>query len=227
MTEAVSGIFNTTTPAIMAHPALIEAKKFKDRQGRETGEPKHSVSIVLDTEHPDLKGLKTLAAQVARAKWSDKPMTDIKFPFADGTKLADKYIERRKAKGKDDDGKGEFQRGKVVLKTASKFRPALSVLDGKKPIDLVDDALVAKHRNKFYFGALGLYQVNFVAYDAIKEGDKDGVTCYINMVLSTGKGERLTGGASASEAFKGYVGTVSAEDPTAGGLGDLDDEIPF
>jgi len=43
------------------------------------------------------------------------------------------------------------------------------------------------------------------------------VTAYLNMVCVTEKGPKLAGGGqSASEVFKGYIGTTSQEDPTGG-----------
>jgi hypothetical protein len=73
-----------------------------------------------------------------------------------------------------------------------------------------------KAKPKFYFGVEVLPQFNFVAYDGVGN-NLDGVTAYLNMVFTTNKGKRLSGGASAAETFKGYAGHTSTEDPTAGG----------
>ena len=81
---------------------------------------------------------------------------------------------------------------------------------------------IALNIKKFFFGAEVYAQVNLVAYKGVG-ANPDGVTAYLNMVVATGKGTRITSAKSASEVFSGYAGRVSDEDPTAGG----DDEIPF
>lgn len=209
------GIYTLTSPAILLFANLLEPKPFI-KNGKQQGEPKYSASLVFTAEHPDLKAMKEKAASLARTKWPDKPFSELAFPFSNGEKQADK----RKAKGKDD---GEFLRGQVVLKSSSKYEPRLSVLIGGRIVDLETEALKALHKKLFYNGVEVLGQLNFVAYDPIGENAKGGVTAYLNMVLSTGKGKRLSGGATASEVFKGYVGSVSAEDPTGGD--NLDDVL--
>lgn len=216
MTEqAIDGKFAITNPVILAHPHLFEAVAYKSN-GKEKGEPKFGGNLII-TPGPELDALKAKAAAVAKAKWPTRALGDLKFPFASGDKLADK----RKAKsGKDD---GAYQRGKVVINAKSKYRPRLAIVANGRIVDLEDEAAIAQHKSKFFFGAEVLAEVNFVAYE---NPEKDGVTAYLNLVLATGKGTRIAGGASASEVFKGYQGSVSAEDPTAGAV-ELDDEIPF
>lgn len=230
MTDAkTDGIFNLTQPVIMAFPQLFEAKAFKEN-GKEKGEPKYSANLVFPGDSEDLKGLKTLAAKLARAKWPDKPFSlttqegvkipQIIFPFTSGEILAD----TRKKKGKDD---GEYMRGKVVIAVRSKYEPRLSYLQNGKIVECEGDMAKTAAKGKFYPGVEVLAQLNLVPYDAVGSNGKPGVTTYLNMVLSTGKGTRLSGGQTASEAFKGYVGGMSAEDPTAPGAGaDMSDEIP-
>lgn len=203
------GIYNLTSPAILlfAH-ALLEPKPFM-KNGKAQGDPKFSTSMVFAADHPDVKGMKELVAKLARNRWPDKPFSELAFPFSSGDKLADK----RKLKGKDD---GENLRGQLVLKSSSKYEPRLSYIENGRIIDLETATAKQMAKNKFYSGVEALAQLNFVPYDAIGENAKGGVTAYLNMVLSTGKGKRLSGGASASEVFKGYVGGVSAEDPTGG-----------
>lgn len=219
-----SGIYSFTAPAILAFPGLLEAKKFK-RAGKETGEAKFGASFVFDPDHPDLKPMKTLAATLAKQKWPGGDLSKMLFPFKSGDKEIEKRIAKLKKEGKEYKGDADFMKGKVIVKTSSKYQPRLSVILNGKPVDLEGEALAA-HKGKFYFGTQALAQLNFVPYDAIKEGDSDGVTAYLNMVLTLNKGERLSGGASAAEVFKGYVGHSTTEDPTAVGE-TVDDEIPF
>lgn len=215
MTEKLSGTFTLTSPVVMTFPNLLEAKAFM-KNGKAKGDPKYSANFVFDAEHPDLKGMKELAAKVARAKWPDTPFSELKFPFISGDKLADK----RKAKDKTD---GEWQRGKLIISAKSKLQPRLSYLDGGKIVDLETDLAKSLAKDKFFNGAEVLAQFNFWAYEKGDEDSKNGVTAYLNLVLSTGKGKRLSGGQTASEVFKGYAGSVSAEDPTGGDS--LDDVV--
>lgn len=144
-------------------------------------------------------------------------------PWTAGDKLHEKYVAKRKAGGKADDGKADFQKGMMVLKGSSKYRPKLAVVEGGDLIDVTEQN-TALHKGKFYFGVQALVKVNLVAYDRINEDAQDGVTAYLDMVVSLNKGERLTGGPSAAETFKGVVGSLSAEDPTAGqNVSDEDD----
>lgn len=214
------GIYNLTQAVVMAFPQLLEPKAFK-KNGKETGEAKYSANFNFPIDSEDLKAMKALAAKLARAKWPDKPFAELVFPFTSGDKSADE----RKAKGKDD---GEYMRGKVIMSARSKHEPRLSYIEGGRIIDLETDTTKHAAKGKFYPGVEVLAQFNFVAYDGVGQ-NKGGVTAYLNMVLSTGKGARISGGQTASEAFKGYVGTVSAEDPTGGpGAGaDMSDDIPY
>ena len=210
------GIFTFTTPKTLTFPNLLEAKAVKGPNGKPSGEPKYSSNFEFDISDDDLTAAKAVAAKIARAKWPGRDLKELSFPFTNGDKLADKA----KAKGKD----REFSRGKVVLTARSKYQPRMSVVENGRAIDLEGDAIVATGKRVFYTGVSVLAQVNFVAYDGVG-ANPDGVTAYLNMVCSLNKGKKLTsGGASAAEVFKGYIGTTSDENP----LGDdLDDEIPF
>lgn len=218
MSDENAGIFTMTAPTTMTFPNLEKARAVEVK-GKPSGEPKFSANYEFDVEHADLKGLKAKAVEVARAKWPGRDLKELAFPFTDGSKLADKA----KAKGKD----REFSRGKAVLTARSKFQPKLSVVEPGKGLIDVDEATLAMHKSKFYSGTQALGQFNFVAYDGVGN-NPDGVTAYLNMVVSLNKGEKLAGGQSAAETFKGYVGIASAEDPTKGmAMAELDDEIPF
>ena len=207
------GIYNLTKPVILAHPSLHEARPF-GKKGKETGEPKFSANFVFPPDHPDFAGLKQVAIAVAKARWPDRSPKELKFPFVDGTKQA----EKRKEKANKDDG--EYQRGMIVMAARSKYEPRLAGIENGKVVDYVGPARIAA-KSKFYFGVEVLAQFNFAAYDGVG-ANPDGVTAYLNMVLTTNKGKRLTSAASAAETFKGYVGSASPEDPTqTDGLDDL------
>lgn len=217
MADTDIGLYNTTKPCILAHPNLMQARGFGPK-GKETGEPKFGASFVFEIDSADLAEMKKIAGRVAKAKWPNRELkgSGLSFPFVDGTKLADK---RQEKSGKDD---GAFQRGKVILKAKSKYEPRLAGIENGKLVDYEGPARAA-NGSKFFFGAEVLAQFNFVPFDT---GALQGVTCYLNMVLATGKGTKIAGGgSSAAEAFRGYVGSTTTEDPT-GGAG-LSDEIAF
>lgn len=231
MTEAkTDGIYNLTQPVVMSFPQLTEPKAFMEN-GKAKGDPKYSANLNFDLDSEDLKAIKTLAAKLFRDRFPNQPfhattengqkISLVVFPFSSGDKLAD----GRKAKGKDD---GDYMRGKVVLACRSKYEPKLAYIDKGKIIDVEGEVAKAASKTKFFPGVEVLAQINLVAYDGVGANGKPGVTAYLNMVISTGKGKRISGGQTASEAFKGYAGSVSAEDPTAPGSDAMmDDEIPY
>ncbi len=202
------GLFTITKPVVMAFPHLFKPVKFKDKQGRESGEEKFSANFVIPSDHPDLSGMKAIAAKVAKARWPGVDLKTLAFPFQSGTAQADK----RKAAGKED---GEYTRGCAVIAARSKYEPRLSGTENGKIVDY--DLKSAELSKKFFPGAEVLGQINFVAYEGVGR-NPNGVTAYLNMVYSTGKGTKLsgTGGASAAETFKGYAGTVTEENPLEG-----------
>lgn len=204
--QANIGIVNLTVPVVMIHPNLFVAKAFKAR-GKETGEPKYSASFLFTPDNPDFLSIKRAAKAVANARWPGRNVQELATPWTSGDKLADK----RKAKGKSD---GEFQRGNFVMAARSKFQPRLAIIENGRVVDLDENNLVP-HKNKFYFGVEALAQFNLVAYEGVGQ-NPDGVNAYLNMVLSTNRGKRLSSGSSAAEVFRGYVGSHSAEDPTGG-----------
>ncbi len=216
-----TGIYQLTTPVTMTFPNLMEAKAVM-LKGKATGDPKFSANFEFAADHPDLQALKAKAVEIARAMWpnrdfaSDVAANNFSFPFTNGDKLADKA----KAKNKD----REFSRGKAVLTSRSKFEPKLAVLENGKLVDYEGDRR-ALAKNKFYSGVLVLAEINFVAYPGVGQ-NPDGVTAYLNGVVSLNKGDRVAGGSSLAETFKDYVGHATDVDPTAG-AGNLADEIPF
>ena len=228
MTTEQNGIIDITTPVVLCFPNLTEAKKFKGKNGKESGEPKFGASFMFTPDHPDFKRIKDRALALAKAKWPSRDIVaeykagTFKMPWNDGTKLADKRIaEKKKANPAwQDDGKGDFQRGNFIIKSASKFAPRLAYIEGGKISPDLEGAAVNLHKGKFYFGAKVLAQINLVPYDKAGETGVDGVTAYTNLVLTTNTGTRLSGGASAAETFKDYAGKLSDQDPTAGGVED-------
>lgn len=211
---------------------VLEAKAVK-KNGKETGDPKFSSNFEFNLDHPELDALKKLALKAAKEKWPDRAIGSeaskkdkngnpkqptFVFPWT----LGDDLANNAKKRGKD----REFSRGKLVLTARSKYEPRLSVVKDGRMVDLEDEAARKAAKNYFYTGVDCLFQVSFQAYDGVGVNSLDGVTAYLDHVVSLNKGEKLLkGGPSAAEVFKGYVGTTTDEDPTAGV--EDDEEIPF
>lgn len=208
---------------------LLVAKAFKDKAD---AIPKYAANFLFDPDSEELKALKEAAVAVAKEKWPGRDIgADFKsealmMPWA----LGDKIIAKRTAKlvkaGKADDGKADYQKGKVVLRASTTNPPRLCYyLPGggvSQEFTRDDGAIYSQNKAKFYSGVLASAEVNLAPVE--DAGGKDWIVAYLNLVASTGKGERIGGGGRpASEVFKGYAGKVSAENPTEG----LDDEIPF
>lgn len=213
MSEVKEGTIKITTPVLQSFPNLDEAKAVKQKNGKPSGEPKFSNNFEFPADHPDLPLLKAEAVKIAKAKWPGRAISELAFPFSSGDKLADKAVANGKER--------EWSRGHAVLTARSKYQPRLAVLDGGRLVD-VDGDDKARVKKLFYNGCTVLGEVSFNAYDGVGT-NPDGVNAYLNVVISLNKGARLSGGSSAAEAFKGYIGSDSAEDPTGG----LDEEIPF
>lgn len=227
--KSQEGLFSFTAPVAFIWPALFEPRKF-GKKGQEKGEPKYSSTILFPPDHPDFTAMKQRALAVAKLRWpgrdiaADYKARELRMPWKTGDSELDRFVKKLTNDGKTYDGSRDFLKGSVVLKATSKFQPRLSVIANGKIVDLEEGSFAA-HKSKFYSGVEGLAQINLVTYNAIDENAKDGVTAYLNLVLTLGKGAKRGGGTGpvASEVFKGYVGTSTEEDPTGG----LDDEIPF
>lgn len=220
MVDEVIYSFVSKAPVVLSHPHLTDPAQVVVR-GKPTGKLRYSASFVMDPASDDFVAVKAQAAACAKAQWPGVPLNDgqIKFPF----KMGDKEADKRVAKGKSD---GEFQRGKVILKAASEFEPALAHFVGGVVTDYVMPAQKNEAKKDAFFGAHVYFKVTFRAYD-LSDGDdgaKKFVTAYLDQVLVTGKGTKMSGARTASETFSGYVGGSTVEDPTAGMD---DDEIPF
>ncbi|MDE2233580.1 MAG: DUF2815 family protein [Patescibacteria group bacterium] len=182
------------------------------------GEPKFAATILLTPGSSDEKGIKAALLAVAKEAFPGRDFTTLKFPIESG----DAAANRSAAKGKD----GSFFRGHTVLKASSNEEnpPVLSVLEGKNIRELLGAQREAEGRKLFYNGCYVLLAVYFSAYKSGSEGgvgEYSGVKAYLNQVLWVADGPRI-GGASSAEIFKGYAGSITAEDPYAGA-----DDTPF
>lgn len=209
------GIFKFMDPAIIAFPESIFKPKAFMKDGKAVGEEKYEGNLLFK-DADELKAMKKHAVAVAKAKWGNVDLKSIKFPFRSGDKAADKRKMEIAGGAKKPDG--EFQRGKVTIVAKSKFQPQLSAVEGDRIVEYTD-ATMAVAKAKFFFGAEVIGELNFVAVEV--SGNKS-VAVYLNALMATGKGTKIGGRQAAADRFKGYRGTVSAEDPTGG---ELEDEL--
>lgn len=224
--------FNFQTAHIASYADIMEARSFK-KNGQKKGEPKFGATFVIATDNPDLAKLKKevnamLVAKAPGKKFVLRRLTqeeldagnvvEVQVPWKDGTKFAD----AEKAKGKD----VEYARGHILLKATSKYQPALAALENGKLIEFTTPESIAQSKKFFYSGAYMVPSVGLHWYKG-DEGKPDGVSLYLNGVMFAKHGSRLGGRqANAAETFKGYIGSISQEDTTAG-ADSLDEEIPF
>ncbi len=213
-----SGQFVTTQAAQAVNVNLLQPRAF-EQAGKPKGEPKYGITLLLDPDGTDVKTARALLGQIAKEAFPDVPIAKIKMPIAMGDKLNEKRVAKAKKAI-------DFYKGKAVLTARSGNQPRLSAEIDGGVVDLTDPDQIKANGKVFYAGALMLAQVNFAPYgDAVDADGGDsppGITAYLNHVYSTGRGERIGGGAPAAETFKAYVGTASSFDPTQ-----ADDEPAF
>lgn len=217
--QASTAFIIQSKPVILCFPDNLFVASAVNGQGA----LKFGCQSVMANDHPDLGPMKNAIMAVAQQVVPGIEWNAFGKPLYSGTKEADK---RKAKKGDKYNGDADFMRDQVVIKSRSKFAPALAIIENKKLIELTDDALKAKYKARFFFGAEIIVELAFVWYKAMKEGDKPGVTAYCNKVIATGGGTRRSSGTSAADAFAGYLGKLSGESPLAGASPDSD-EIPF
>lgn len=237
MSDDNSGIYTCLSkPVPTVYLNLLKPRAF-GAKGKERGDPKYSANFYFDPEDGQITDMKAIAVTVAKAHFGNNvDLKSLAWPWKSGNKVADRSLEKKRNKDANAEPSpvDEAARGKYVIAARSKFRPQLSYLDpnSRRIIQLEDEAAITKAlKTYFYFGVETLPQFKFQAYDALKDGDPNGVNVFLNQVFSTGKGTKLGGdgaGSNAAETFSGYVGGLSAEDPTGGQSNDpLGDDIPF
>lgn len=199
-------------PGTLTFSNLFEAKAI-GKKGKEQGEPKYSATIEVDPSSALFQQLKTEALKVAAKRWPGRDTNELKFPWAKGSELADKA--KRESPPKD----REFSRGKAVITARTKLEPTLAYVDGRTLVENLEDSRRIAAKSKFYPGVQVLVEVALKAYEGVG-ANPDGVNAYLNKVVSLNKGAKIEGlsgsRTSAADTFKGYLGTTSDYDPTAG-----------
>lgn len=219
--DGQSYTFQKRARAVFAN--VIEPKKIGNK-----GDPTYSLTLI-EIDKVDIDAMRQIAAAVAKAEWPGRQLIvnresledprNLQFPFKNGDQRAAQAVQ----KGKD----GSFFQGQVVFDTRSgaEYPPFLSVLDGKRIIDLDETSKRTLGKQKFYNGCYVVPKVRFKAYKSQTEGGigaYSGVKAFLSSVLWVADGKRI--GGSSAETFRAYVGSLSDVDPTAGAG---TDEIPF
>lgn len=189
---------------------LLEPKPVM-RNGKPVGEPKYSVTILLDEGQE--KQVKAALLAAAKEKW---PGRDLKADVeAKEFNWPVKSEAQAKAEAEKKDKNGDVYDGYSSVKADSQYAPELYYGRTKVDPNMPGAARV------FYSGVYANVQLNANAYEGVS-GGSDGVKFYLQAVVKTKDGERLIGGGTRDEVFAGVDGGESDEDPTAGA-----DDIPF
>lgn len=181
-------------------PAVLAFSTAVDGKSKFAKNGEQQFMVIVEPTPNDLKMLKGKAAECARAAYPGRDLKDLVFPF-------------KRSKDNPD---------VAVIKARSDYAPSLSVLENGKVKELGTPVDLQNYRKWFFGGAKVLIGVTFRPYTV---DGKDGVSAKLGMVLSVAPSDK-SGGRAAAEVFKGYVGTISSEDPGGFSTG-LDDEISF
>lgn len=102
--------------------------------------------------------------------------------------------------------------GNVILSTHTYTEPALSARMDGRSVDYRGDARPLAKKTVFR-GGYCLAEINLAPHSV--GSNTPGVTAYLNHVYAVGKGDPIQGGRSTEDKFSGYLGHVTAADPTA------------
>lgn len=236
---------------------VLEPKAFA-RKGQVKGDPKYSGTFIVQPKYVEKDGKKVIdttsdlgrlmvqVMDVLKANYPGKKLVigrrmtqeeldagavEVNVPWQKGEKLIESQKKGAAEKGKafDEEAAKKLYDGTICIKASSKYPVALDVIDNKTLISLsTPEAIKATGPKYFYSGAyfLPTFSLNFYKGD---EKNNGGVSLYLDAVLFTKHGDRIGGRThNAAEAYKGYLGKISQEDPTEGMPAEnMDDEIPF
>lgn len=202
--------------------AVPVTRVFLSKVDRYQDDPKnkgyYKAAFRFTPDHPDLISIKNGVAGIARAQWgADVDLMSLSVPWSTGEAL----IASKEAAGKTISAT-DYRRGHVFLfsqtpETAR--RPVVTAAVNGVLKDLDPDEIAAYENRAFYPGAECYGVFNFSCH--VMNGQK-GVHCWLNMIISTGVGERIdvgqpSGAARFQEKFTSHVGHVNRTfDPTQG-----------
>lgn len=198
MAAAKPAIRKTQTPMFRASfPWLFEPQP--PMEGSQ-GEPKYSVVMLFDEaarKTPEFKAMKDLANAAIREKWGDKPPSNLRNPFRDGS-------EKSELDGYE---------GMVFVSASSKMQPG--VVNGRL------QRIISKEVDPdgFYAGCYARATVTAYAYD--KAGNK-GVAFGLQNVQKIKDGEAFSQRTRAEDDFEATEDAFGGEGGEGGGGSFLD-----
>ncbi len=223
--EDLKATFVLTAPVRVSMPQVL-APRTPDFGNGVLGKPSYSARLVFPADHPDLVPLKQLAAKILRVldptgdfkvlrpqrMVNGKQTGDFWYAFKTGDELIREAKERAIKKNQVYKGYEDWMSGFVTLnaKTGADQPPQVEVaVNGRW--QKVDPAI---HKAMFYNG-MEVYAGVTLSGSSNPKGEY-GVSCYLNGIGATGRGER-TGGGREDVVFPNIAGEVSQTDPTADG----------
>lgn len=219
---------------------IIASKAFK-KKGQEKGDPKFSGLFIIEPKFIDKDGKQVIdpASDFGRLQAEIVRMLKAKFPgkkLVIGRRMTQEELDSGSAievlvpwqkgdalvKKSDEKYKEENARlftGKYVVKASSKYRPAIDAVEpgtGKLlQYTNADEAVIKSEGAKFFYSGawfLPTFVLNFYQGD---DDNPSGVSLYLQSILFCRHGDRIGGKKhNPAEAYKGYLGKISAEDPT-------------
>lgn len=176
-------ILKNGTRVIIANARLSYANIFEPRKGLNGDEEKYSVSILIDKSDTDT--VEKINAAIANAtedgktrRWSGKVPKNLKTPLRDG----------------DEERDDEAYAGCYFINANSKMKPEVV---GKER-DAATGKPIRLGQEDVYSGCYANVSVNFYPYSV---SGNSGIACGLGNIQKERDGERLSGGASASEDF--------------------------
>lgn len=150
----------------VSYPHVFEANEFQ-------GKRNFSITLIFDSAD-ELKDMKALANEVAKAKWPKGLPSNFRSPFRDG----------------DEKNQPEYEGKTYITFKCNEDRPPQVVGPDKQPI--------VKGSGKFYPGCFARVSFSCYAYDTA--GNR-GVSFGLNNVQKVRDGDRLDSGSTADSDF--------------------------
>lgn len=199
-------------PIMFVNLLVPRAAKLKNGQ---TTAAKYGCMSMMDPESQDAKAIKDAGIQIMKDKFPGWDPRMLGKPWETGEKHNAARVKK---------GKKEFEnvKGKLLVQARSTNQPQLATLIDGKFVTLDDPIAIKSAQPKFYSGVEALIYMTLAPYgtdlDPEEGGGNRGVTAYLDIVVSTGKGDRIGGQrVDIREAFKGYVGQASPINPASSG----------
>lgn len=235
--NSLTKTYTFVSPVILAFPKrLFVPEGFTLQDGKKT-DPKYGCDFLLrhspspdglTPASPEFAAIKSLIEKLIQEKWPGANpyardeitrQLSVMWPWYNGDNRADE-IKQQRAEGKKTRGgklpmEMEFARGHAVLHATAQRQPALCGVENGSIVTYENERLAHVKDKLFFFGAEVFAEINFVAADPQGQGTKPYVASYLSMVLGTGRGKRIGDSRNdPTEVFSGYVGKISAENPT-------------